>query len=308
MKTKLIALFLLTCMLLSYVSCTNAKAPAASAEETLGTTEAPSTEGSTEQTPPEEVDPNVLDKNQTYNVLFVGNSYTHRNDLAGSFFFNICRFAGYKVFVTVCSDSSYYLIDSANPEDPLGEKVDAELKKGTYDFVVLQEQSLCPIQDPGKFYTGVRNLNKKILEGGAQTVLYSTWARQTGNKILTQNSWTNESMTWLLAASYEAIGKEIDAEVAYTGLAFFDVHTNHPEITQLYHEDQSHPGRAGSYLAALTIFAEITGVDPTTLTYNAGFDAETAAILKEAARKAVFETPAIPEQYKTSSEGVGSSQ
>ena len=33
MKTKLIALFLLTCMLLSYVSCTNVKAPAASTEE-----------------------------------------------------------------------------------------------------------------------------------------------------------------------------------------------------------------------------------------------------------------------------------
>ena len=43
--------------------------------------------------------------------------------------------------------------------------------------------------------------------------------------------------------------------------------------------------------------ARITGIDPTTVDYEGGVGSNIEPILKEAARKAVFETPEIPEEY-----------
>ncbi len=111
-------------------------------------------------------------------------------------------------------------------------------------------------------------------------------------------------MTWKLAASYQAMGDELDVAVAHVGLAFYDVFTNHPEI-EIYDADLTHPSYTGSYLAAATIFTRIFGIDPTTLDCNLEVPAEEVPILMEAARKAVFETPAIPAEYIVSSVGVG---
>ena len=109
-------------------------------------------------------------------------------------------------------------------------------------------------------------------------------------------------MTWRLAAAYTAIGEELDINVAYAGLAMFDVYTQGG--IELYNEDLTHPSYAGSYLAAMTIFAEIFRVDPTTIDYNGTLDASVAAVLKQAAKDAVFNTPEIPAEYNTASEGV----
>ena len=315
MKKKLIAILLLASMLISGVACTGngetttapddgtsapapdnttAEAPEATTEE--ATTAAPET---TEPAP----ESTILDKNGKYNFLFIGNSYTHYNDMPEQIFAKILKAAGYTATVTRITKGGWYLIDSAKADDEVGRQVEGALKARNYDYIVLQEQSTCPALYPGKFYTGVRNLAAKVVADGATPILYGTWGRKAGHKVLTENGWTNESMTWMISAAYEAIGAELGIDVAYAGLAFYDVYTNNKNIN-LYDEDLTHPNATGSYLAAMTIFAKITGVDPTTVDYNANLTDEAAAILKEAARKAVFETPAIPEQYKLKSEGV----
>ena len=312
MKTKLIALFLLACMLLSYVSCTNAGSPAATTEgsqETSSTNEQEPPQEPTQEPTQEPNTPNydpvtgILDKSKHYNILFIGNSYTHYNDMPEKIFEKIIQDAGYKATVTRLTKGSQYLYDSANPADELGKQINASLKNKKYDFVVLQGQSASPILYPETFYTGVRNMVEKVRANGATPILYETWGYQTGNKNLTLNGLTNETMTWGLAAGYEAIGRELGIPVAYAGLAFYDIYTHHSEI-ELYDDDKTHPSATGSYLAAMTIFATITGVDPTTLTYDNNLSAQQSGYLKEAARKAVFETPEIPEKYKTSSEGI----
>jgi hypothetical protein len=111
-------------------------------------------------------------------------------------------------------------------------------------------------------------------------------------------------MTWKLAAAYTAIGDEVGIDVAYVGLAFNDVYTNNPTLTNLYADDLTHPSYSGSYLAALTIFTEITKIDPDEVKYNGSLTGNITSVLKEAARKAVFETPEIPDEYKTKSEGI----
>ena len=148
-----------------------------------------------------------------------------------------------------------------------------------------------------EFYRGARKLVEKVRTNGAIPVFYSTWGRKAGSPDLTKNGWTNETMTWKLAAAYQAMGDELDVAVAHVGLAFYDVYTNHPEI-EIYDADLTHPSYTGSYLAAATIFTRIFGIDPTTLDCDLEASPAETPILKEAARKAVYETPAIPEEYK----------
>ena len=311
MKKRLIAVLLLASMLISGVACTGGGETTTAPEEK---TDAPVPETTTAEVPEdttaeatEEVteapESTVLDKNGKYNFLFIGNSYTHYNDMPEQIFAKILKAAGYTATVTRITKGGWYLIDSAKSTDEVGAKVDSALKLRDYDYIVLQEQSTCPASTPAKFYTGVRNLVEKVRADGATPILYGTWGRKEGHRVLKTNGWTNESMTWMISAAYEAIGAELGVDVAYAGLAFYDVYTNNKNIN-LYDEDLTHPNATGSYLAAMTIFAKITGVDPTTVDYNANLSDSAAAILKEAARKAVWETPEIPEKYKTSSVGL----
>jgi hypothetical protein len=310
---KFIAAILLATMLFSSIACGGEGEATTVADETAKTPEADTTAAAeaTETDAPETEAPettdsladDVLDKEKTYNILFIGNSYTHYNDMPEQIFAKIMNAAGYKANVTRVTKGGWYLIDSAKSSDEVGAKVDSAFKARNYDFVVLQEQSTCPAATPEKFYTGVRNLAEKIKAEGATPILYGTWGRKAGHSVLKENGWTNESMTWMISAAYEAIGAELGIDVAYAGLAFFDVYNNNKNIN-LYDDDLTHPNATGSYLAAMTIFAKITGVDPTTVDYNANITNDAAAILKEAARKAVWETPEIPAQYKTSSVGV----
>lgn len=308
MKKRFFAIMLLASMLISAVGCTGTGETTTASDEV---TPAPDTTvGSPAETTAEATEEiteapvsTELDKNEKYNFLFIGNSYTHYNDMPEQIFAKILEAAGYKATVTRITKGGWYLIDSAKSTDEVGAKVESALKLRDYDYIVLQEQSTCPAATPAKFYTGVRNLVEKVRADGATPILYGTWGRKEGHSVLANNGWTNESMTWMISAAYEAIGAELGVDVAYAGLAFYDVYTNNKNIN-IYDEDLTHPNATGSYLAAMTIFAKITGVDPTTVDYNANLTDEAAAILKEAARKAVFETPEIPAEYKTSSVGV----
>ena len=192
----------------------------------------------------------------------------------------------------------------SNPADKCGAQVELELENNEFDFVILQEQSHSPITSPDAFYTGSRSLVKKVRANGATPVFYSTWGRKTGSSILTDNGLTNESMTYKLAAAYTAIGEELGVECAYVGLAFYDVYTNDTSVTDLYASDLSHPSYSGSYLAAMTLFAEIFNADPTTVKYNGTLSDSVASVLKAAAQRAAAGELTVPDEYKTSSEGI----
>ncbi len=306
MKKQIISIFLLT-IILSLAGCGGGSANASNGNTTAANNyEDPITSMPVETTDKpdsnaEETD--VLDKNMKYNILFIGNSYTYYNDMPDVIFADIAKSAGYDIEVTKVTKGGWYLDGHADSSDESGAIVDVMLKKNKYDYVIIQEQSVCPAADPGRFYDGARSLLEKVKANGATPILYETWGRKTGNSTLTQYGWTNESMTWKLAAAYKAIGSELSIEVAYAGLAFFDVYTNNRDI-ELYSDDGSHPSAAGSYLVALTIFAEIFKFNPVEVSFTSNIESQSATILREAARKAVFETPEVPGEYVTSSEGV----
>lgn len=260
--------------------------------------------GDTPATQPTTTD-KKLDR-ESLSVLFVGNSYTYYNDMPTAIFDAIAEAAGYDCYVKAITMGGHSLYQHADIKDSTGYKVGVELLTSNYmyDYVVLQEQSMRPAtNDLATFYDAVRNLDKRVRAVHAQPILYCTWGRRGDSDYLTSSGLTNESMTWKLAASYTAIGEELDIPVGYVGLAFFEVYTGDSGI-ELYDPDTSHPSYAGSYLAAVTLFAKITGVDPTTVNYNGKLSAQDAAVLKQAAKNAVFNTPEIPEEYRTSSVGV----
>lgn len=221
-----------------------------------------------------------------YSILFIGNSYTYFNDMPTALFQKIAESAGYTVQVTSITKGGWTLEKHADTADEYGAKVDAALRENRYDYVVLQEQSVRPASDSERFYTAVRSLADKIRANGAAPILYATWGRKTGSKVLAEHDWTTETMTEKLAASYRAIGEDIGAAVAYAGLAFYDVSTRHGDAIDLYNPDLSHPSPIGSYLAALTIFARIFDIDPTEVVHNGEQTEETASVLKAAAKQA----------------------
>ena len=315
MKKRLLALLLLAVLLLPTVACDSGQTPAdtrpdttapeATAEPTTPAETQPETDPATnpETTAPEtepETEPPLgtteLDKSKTYKILFVGNSYTYCNDMPTRYFGEIMEAAGYNVKILSLTKGGWTLSGSANSQDELGKQVDNALTHQKFDFVILQEQSMTPAVNAGSFYGGVRRLDKKIRESGGIPVLYATWGRKQGSGDLAATGLTAETMTWKLAASYEHMGQTHDIPVAHVGLAFWDIVQNEKRVN-LFDTDLSHPNAAGSYLAALTLFARITGIDPTTVDYEGGVGEQVEPILKEAARKAVFETPEIPDTY-----------
>ena len=243
----------------------------------------------------------------TLTVLFVGNSYTYFNSMPSMIFSEIADAAGYEPYVFSVTAGGHNLYQHADPKDVCGLQVAGHLREKNdymFDYVVLQEQSMRPASnDLATFYDAVRDLAGRTKAIHATPVLYSTWGRHSSSDYLTQAGLTNETMTWKLAASYAAIGQELDIPVGFVGLAFYEVYTGDSGI-ELYDPDFTHPSYAGSYLAAMTLFAKMTGLDPTTVDFNGDLSAADAAVLKQAAKNAVFNTPEIPEEYRISSVGV----
>lgn len=228
----------------------------------------------------------MLSTEKSYNILFIGNSYTYFNDMPTAIFQKIAESAGYTVQVTAITKGGWTLEKHADIADEYGAAVDTALRENRYDYVILQEQSVRPASEPEKFYAAVRSLAERVKANGAKIVLYATWGRKSGSKILAEHGWTNEDMTKMLADAYRTIGEEIGAAVANAGLAFYDVNTHHGDTIDLYDPDLTHPSAAGSYLAALALLARIFDFDPTEVAYNSDLPAGTAAILKKAAKQA----------------------
>ncbi|MFO0808585.1 MAG: hypothetical protein U0746_08180 [Gemmataceae bacterium] len=199
-------------------------------------------------------------------VLFVGNSFTARNDLPGL----IARLAAAR------GRSLEHQLVSAGGA-PLrrhwnaGEAATA-IREGKYDCVVLQEQSTLPIKSAVRMHESVRLFDAAIREAGAKTVLYMTWARRH----------TPDSQQAITDA-YTSIGRELGATVVPVGVAWQQFLTKHDEPT-LHDKDDSHPTLAGSYLAACVFLAALFDENPVGITdETAGLDAKDAALLQKSA-------------------------
>src|SRR5256885_2105823 len=106
------------------------------------------------------------------NVLFIGNSFTARNDVPGL----IARLAeAHGVHF------EHQLINVGGASLRMHwNKSDAQkaIDRGSFDYVVLQEQSTLPIKNAARMRENVLLFDPVIRNAGAKTALYLTWARQ----------------------------------------------------------------------------------------------------------------------------------
>lgn len=202
-------------------------------------------------------------------LLFIGNSFTQRNDLPGLL-----------AQLAAAADP---------PQTVIAERVVANgaslrqhwnagtalqlIQQGGWDAVVLQEQSTLPIKNRKRYHENVRLFHEAIQASGARTLLYHTWARSHAPE--TQDD---------LDAAVAEIATELDAQVVPVGLAWRQLRETGTG-PELYDKDGSHPSPAGSYLAACVFYAALFGRSPEGLPTPASLllSREDAALLQRAA-------------------------
>jgi hypothetical protein len=142
-----------------------------------------------------------------------------------------------------------------------------------FDVAVMMDCSQCPIHPRLKAaFTEFAKKDSDIVRAhGAIPVLFMSWAYA-----------DKPEMTAQLAEAYTVAGNANNVLVIPAGLAFARAIQKQPELN-LYAPDKRHPSLAGTYLAACTVFAALTGRTPVGNSYLAGIDEPTARFLQTVA-------------------------
>lgn len=179
-------------------------------------------------------------------ILFVGNSFTGRNDLPG-----LIRELAAALPQPVTVETSQILVNGASLRQHWNKgEAKAQIEAGGWDYVVLQEQSTLPIKNAVRYHENVRLFAELLKEREIPGLLYLTWARTSAP----------ESQA-LLNDATEAIGQETGLAVVPVGRVWEAFLAAHPEVP-LHDADGSHPAPMGSYLAACVFVDRLTGQKP----------------------------------------------
>jgi hypothetical protein len=179
-------------------------------------------------------------------ILFIGNSYTSRNQLP-RLLVDLAAAAEHAARV----ETDAIVAGGASLRRHWNAGVAQKaLTASAWDYVVLQEQSTLPLKNPIRYHENVRLFAAEIAKHGARTVLYLTWSRQ-------QAPQTQTAIT----RAVEDIAAEVGARVVPVGPVWHDATREHPDLT-LYADDGSHPTPAGSYLGACVFLVSLFGQRP----------------------------------------------
>ncbi|TPV92589.1 MAG: SGNH/GDSL hydrolase family protein [Myxococcales bacterium FL481] len=190
-------------------------------------------------------------------ILFVGNSYTYFNSMP-----ELVAAVGRhdrgapRIEVAVISGPGLTLSQHVQHG-----RVQAEIRRGKWDYVVLQEQSLLgmpvspdefadPSQgSPTAFLDAVGALSRAAKQAGATPVLFNTWARR--ERPQTQA---------FLDASYVQAAQRHGAKLVPVGTAWQLASAQ--GVDGLFEPDGSHPSAVGSYLVASAMYRTLVGREP----------------------------------------------
>lgn len=209
-------------------------------------------------------------------VLFIGNSFTARNNLP-------------EIIVTIAAASGHHIdhqLISAGGASlrrhwNAGEAARV-IQRGNFDIVVLQEQSTLPIKNRLRMHENVRLFDQLIRNNGAKTALYMTWARQHAPQ--------NQSV---ITEAYTSIAKEVGAILVPVGDAW-ERSLRQRDHPMLFAPDGSHPSLAGSYLAACVFVGALCGKKSLDATPAIGLDPRQAGLLARVAKQALHPKLATP--------------
>lgn len=179
-------------------------------------------------------------------VLFIGNSHTYLNFMPQM----LVELASagdpqFELFADQCTGEGASLEWHWN--NPPSREAIGNRK---WDYVVLQDRSGGPLEEPASFRQHAHLLNGAIQKRGAGTLLYLTWA----------NRQRPESQAALTEA-YTDLATELKAGIAPVGIAWQAARRVDPDF-DLYHQDGRHAIPAGSYLTACVFYSVLLKATP----------------------------------------------
>jgi len=222
----------------------------------------------------------------TFKVLFIGNSYTYRNNMP-SIFEGIALSKNKNVEVEHCTLGKATLyIQSNRPQ------VFQSIRRKKWDVIVVQGSSRDFLADTLVLKNETKPALEKLISAVAKNdpstkiLFYMTWGYKNGYKPMEEvNSF--EKMANKIRDEYLNLYKEYNIGVVPVGMAWKDVRRNRNDV-KLYVKDGAHPSLKGSYLAASCFYAAIFGESPVGSTYYSKLGPIICNYLQEKAEKNVL--------------------
>lgn len=193
-----------------------------------------------------------------FRVLFVGNSYTTRNDMPTIVASLLeASIHGMRVTAETLAFGGASLAAHWNRGE-----VQKRISVQKWDAVVLQDQSTRPLRALKSMREHVRRFVDLIQNSGAMPYLYMTWPRKYDPTSLAD-----------IATAYQDLAVETGAKVIPVGLVWDQFQSLRPGF-DLYDPDGSHPSVIGSYLAACTHLFSLTDIEAV---FDTSFESTLAA-------------------------------
>lgn len=176
-------------------------------------------------------------------ILFVGNSLTYTNDVPAILEDLLAEANGGPTFVESIAHPNYALEDHWNDAETID-----RIRSQPWDIVVMQQGPSATEGRPSLIEYSMR-FAEVIREAGATPALYMVWP--------------TESRIFDFAGvrrSYSDAADSVDGYFFPAGAAWQEAWSIDPEI-ELYGPDRFHPTAAGSYVAAVVMYEQLTGAD-----------------------------------------------
>ncbi|HET9040694.1 MAG TPA: hypothetical protein VFN40_11015 [Gemmatimonadales bacterium] len=209
----------------------------------------------------------------TLRILFIGNSLTYANNLPALVEDLARSDPSREIVVSSVAYGGYSLGDHWLRGD-----AQRAIASARWDFVVLQQGPSALPESRALLIEDVKRFAGEIRKVGGRPAIYMVWPEMSR-----ESAWDD------VTASYTAAAEAVDGLLLPAGEALRAVRAAAPSI-ELFDTDQFHPSPAGSYAAALVIYARMAQVSPLGLTAQAGgstLPASTVAALEAGANAAI---------------------
>jgi hypothetical protein len=202
-------------------------------------------------------------------VLFIGNSLTEANGLPGMV--EALSRQGGGTPITTAS----VVVGGFSLEDPWTQgSALRRILEGGGSIVVLQQGPSSLPDNQASLRDWTARFDAVVRANGARTALYMVWPES--NRLEAFDA---------VSGSYARAAEAVGGMLFPVGEAWRAAWRRDPGVP-LYGPDGFHPSPAGTYLAALVIYQQITGRSPVGLPGNAPIPADRARLLQEAAEEA----------------------
>lgn len=197
---------------------------------------------------------------QQLNVVFIGNSYTHYNNMP-KIFEHLAKSKGKNVYADSIAVSGSTLKEHTDRQSTF-----KKIKSRKWDVVFIQGFSRELAQDSITVATETIPYARILIDSiqrynpCASIYFYMTWGYADGYALDERNN-TYEKMQENVKRGYFQMSRVFKFPIAPVGMVWQQVRELHPEIN-LYVPDKEHPNSSGSFIAACTFYASIFKESP----------------------------------------------